>query len=218
MKCKNYIEEYYDESTRKSNRRIELLTKLFEHIVETKNFNDNMSQICKAIAVERKTMYRYYSNREAIIIDLYCLVEISREKELNNKIKNIMILEELSPVEKFYVILEINVELILKSQYDLTFLNYAKKIIHQSNQNTEMYLRYKKVQNDKKYNHYLPILVELEQKELLNSSILPLEYAKVIYNSLTGFVVQMMEQEDADIKPVDYFINLLKLSVISDNN
>lgn len=220
MKDIELIISYYDESKRKSKRRVDLLSQLFEHIVVNRKYNDNMSQICKAINVERKTVYRYYANREAIIVELLFLIHAKRNLEFTREIEKVMVLEELSLVEKFYVILDINVELLVKYQSDLSFSEYAKKIAKQMDQNSVDYKRHEQMMNEQKFNHYLPILLELEKAGLLRKQIIPEEYSDMIDESLNAFVFQTLEYKDTYIRynfnQIERFINLVKLGLVAE--
>ncbi len=216
----NFIVKYYDESERKSQRRIKLLNLLFEHIVVNRNYNDNMSEICRAINTERKTVYRYYENREAIMLELRILVYIRRNLMFKKEIEKIMQIEEISVVEKFYIILDINVELLLKHQFDLLFTEYSKQLFAHTDQKSLIYIKYKEMMSEQNFNHYLPILNELETADLLRNSISAKEYASVIDESLRAYIFQTMDNKDNCLNDndmqIERFVNLLKQAIIDD--
>lgn len=187
--------DYYGESPRKNKRRFELLQQLFHHLVECRGFNDNMSQICKAINVERKTVYRYYNSKEDIISEVNYYVHIKRNYELAERIEEIIANENLNSIDKFIVIMNVQLEIYTKYRDDMAFVEFAKRISTNLDKESETYKRYTYLMNNIEFDHYRKILLTLEADHELNDGINADEYSLTINQILYSFISQTYEYE-----------------------
>ncbi len=210
--------DYYGESPRKRKRRFELLQSLSEHLVDNRGYNDNMSQICAAINVERKTVYRYYSSKEDIIAEVNYYIYMKRNLELSEKIGEIIKNDNLNTIDKFVVIMNLHVELLTKYRNDMGFVEFAKRIITNLDQETSTYSRYIYLMNDTDFFHFKQILELLEAENELREGIEAEDYAHTIEQILYSFVAQTLEYEKNfnrfDNANVSKVINLLLLSTL----
>lgn len=190
------LTDYYQESQRKNKRRYELLKQFFEYLVVQRGFNDNMSKICKEIGVERKTVYRYYNSKEDIIAEVSFYIHIKRNNELQEKIKEVLKNDELDAIDKFIVIMNLQVEMLTKYQNDMAFSEYSRRIITNLNHDSETYKRYIHVMNAKEFNHYHEILKVLELNGELREDITSERYAQTIGQMIYSFVSQTLEYEN----------------------
>lgn len=190
------LTDYYQESQRKNKRRYELVKQFFEYLVVQRGFNDNMSKICKEIGVERKTVYRYYNSKEDIIAEVSFYIHIKRNNELQEKIKEVLKNEELDAIDKFIVIMNLQVEMLTKYQNDMAFTEYSRRIITNLNHDSETYKRYIHVMNAKEFNHYHEILKVLELNGELREDITSERYAQTIGQMIYSFVSQTLEYEN----------------------
>ncbi len=212
--------DYYGESPRKNKRRFELLQSFFEHLVVNRGYNDNMSQICSAIGVERKTVYRYYNSKEDIIAEVNYYIYMKRNLELEEKIEEVLKNDNLDTIDKFVVIINLNVEVLTQYRDDMGFAEFAKRVITNLDHNTSTYSRYIYLMNVHEFVHFEKILTRLEAENKLREGITAAEYARTIEQILYSFVAQTLEYENNfnrfDNTNVSKVINLILLSTLKD--
>ncbi len=212
--------EYYNESPRKSKRRFLILTQLFHHLVEERNFNDNMSQICSAIGVERKTVYRYYNSKEDIIAEVNYYIYKKGNIELSERINEVLANDELDLVDKFVLILNLQIEVLSKLRDNLGFSEFAKRIVTNLDPNSETYRRYIYLMNVEEFSHYKEILEQLGNAGLLRDGINADDYAMTIEQIILSFVAQTLEYEGDfnrfDTKNVPKVVQLILMATIKD--
>lgn len=206
------ISKYYHESPRKQNRRIELLIKLNEYIVLEENYNKSFSKIALENGIERKTLYRYFKDKNDILSQLYAVNYLKFKKEFMIKIDGIKKEVKLSSLEHFYVILDMHLDNLISQannkNSEKKFLDYIQETLKYN----EFSIEVKTYLANEEPCYYCDIIKVLGEQGFILNTINPKEYAIVVEQMIeTYFYTINIKQQ---INPNYQMINLQNLITI----
>ncbi len=205
------LSEYFQMSDKRKRRYQELLELLYNDLVIDKNYQDSLVDIAKRINVERKTLYRYFNNKEEILSQLYVITKVDLKQQLMKKIKKIKAESKLSVMEHFYIILDLHVEYLLMDHQETDFIEYFEKNLELNSlsEQLKIYLNYEQP------DYYVEVVNEMIKQEFFLVDISAKNYGKIIEQTIESYYEAINRYQVIDDKY--QFANLELLTTIIKN-
>ncbi len=190
------LSEYFQLSDKRKIRYQELLKLLYDDLVIAGNYQDSLVDITKRINVERKTLYRYFSNKEEILSQLYVVTKVDLKHQLMNKIKQIKNETKLSVMEHFYVILDLHVDYLLMEHQETEFINYFEQNFKLEFLSKEL----KDYLNKEQPDYYVEVVNEMIKQEFFLVDISAKNYGKIIEQTIESYYESINKYQVIDEK------------------
>ncbi len=190
------LSEYFQLSDKRKIRYQELLKLLYDDLVIAGNYQDSLVDITKRINVERKTLYRYFSNKEEILSQLYVVTKVDLKHQLMNKIKQIKNETKLSVMEHFYVILDLHVDYLLMEHQETEFINYFEQNFKLEFLSKEL----KDYLNKEQPDYYVEVANEMIKQEFFLVDISAKNYGKIIEQTIESYYESINKYQVIDEK------------------
>ncbi len=202
------LSEYFQMSDKRKERYQELLELLYNDLVIAKNYQDSLVDVAKRINVERKTLYRYFNNKDEILSQLYVITKVDLKQQLMKKINLIKAESKLSVMEHFYIILDLHVEYLLMEHQEIDFINYYEQNYNLENLTEQL----KSYLQDEQPDYYVEVVNEMINQEFFLVDISAKNYGKIIEQTIESYHEAISKHQAIDEKY--QFINLEILTTI----
>ncbi len=176
----------YNLTPKRQEKHSILLDKAYKYVVEEGNYKNSFANIAEGMEVERRTLYRYFKNREILLAELYVVDLVWRKKQVYRKLNEINTTTKLSSIEKFYVMLEMHLDHLieLESEVNTTqFQKYVERNMVSSEINDEI----KNYLNTEEPWYYSEVMTSLKADDYLVHSINGETYAKVVEQLIESY-------------------------------
>lgn len=212
-----HLIKYYDESQIRQKKRNLILNESMDFVVSRGISNITFTDIAQHLGIERKTIYRYYSSKESIIVDIaYLLVTEMNEIYMETSNKVLQNEEKFSSIELIKYTLNLIVLEIEKNQEKFIFINDFDVFLHNLDHDSEDYMRYQEIiTNFKSDHHYLKYAIE---KGLSNGEIKCRDYdsqeliemfEQSFHSYLSRILVKRHESKRYKLANIEIFIDIL---------
>ncbi len=190
------LSNYYNDSRTKGNRRRLILESLSTYLVEKGILNTTFTDICTFLQIERKSLYRYYSSKEDIIVDIaFIVIHDINYKYLKVAKKIFENGNHLTDLELIKQTLVAIAEVMLEESNQFVFLNEFDMFYHNLDHQSPEFIRYQKIiANFKSKHHFIAPAVEraYKNKTLQDNNCDIKQHIDVLEQSLHAYMSRIL--------------------------
>ncbi len=187
------MDYYYDSPTRRQ-RRIRILQQLVDLFLKDENYLLTYAEICLALKIERRSLYRYYPTKNDILLDVAYLVVLDNNYAYINAVRKIF--EERDNKQSILSDSLIVVsDIMIENKNRIKFLSNFDEQYHYMDESEKV--RYKHlITGFKNENHYLqPVYTHLSNKGKIKHNEVA-QLIEVTEQALNSFVSRTIEKMD----------------------
>lgn len=215
----NKLLDYHGDGPRKRERRKLFYEQLLDLLVIHGKYTMSYADICKELKTERKSVYRYFENKDDIIIDIAYLTVVYINK------KYIAIASEINTLDydsitKLKLIFRDVANLVIYYKELFEFFQYFDNVIYHLNSNNKTKIRYSTLMTEfKNNNHYLtPILEELRREGKITDKYSNSKLSDVFEQTFGAFVgrtiINLEESERYNLDNINMVIDIMLNGII----